>query len=88
MNYGGSTKDRIGKRMLIEAEKEGKIKPGMRLIEASSGNTGVGITLAAAVKGYKLTITMPEKMSKEKSDLITALGANVIRCPSEKNYDD
>ncbi|MFT5197908.1 MAG: cysteine synthase A, partial [Planctomycetota bacterium] len=66
MNPGGSVKDRIAHRMVQEAEKSGRIKPGDTLIEATSGNTGIGMAMAAAVGGYRMVITMPEKMSHEK----------------------
>ncbi|MDP1573484.1 MAG: pyridoxal-phosphate dependent enzyme [Coxiellaceae bacterium] len=87
MNPGGSVKDRIGYWMVESAEKAGKIKPGDTLIEATSGNTGIGIALAGAVKGYKVIITMPEKMSHEKQVVLEALGAIIYRTPTEAAWD-
>ena len=87
LNPGGSIKDRIGWKMVEDAEQSGRIKPGDTLIEPTSGNTGQGIALAAAVKGYKCIITLPEKMSKEKQIALEALGAKIIRTPTEASFD-
>ena len=88
LNPAGSIKDRIGWKMVEDAEESGRIKPGDTLIEPTSGNTGQGIALAAAVKGYKCIITLPEKMSKEKQIALEALGAEIIRTPTEAAFDD
>ena len=81
-NPGGSVKDRIGVAMIEAAEREGRLKPGGVIVEATSGNTGVGLAIAAAVKGYRCIFTMPDKMSQEKSRLLRALGAEVIITPT------
>merc|ERR1719178_426038 len=87
---GGSVKDRIALRMIEEGERAGILKPGDTLIEASSGNTGVGLCMAGAIKGYNVIITLPQKMSGEKVNMMKGLGALILRTPTEAawNADD
>lgn len=87
LNPGGSVKDRIARQMVLDAESSGRIQPGDTLIEPTSGNTGIGEALCCAVKGYRCIITMPEKMSKEKVDVLKALGSEIVRTPTEAAYD-
>ena len=86
LNPGGSLKDRIAKQMLLDAERENIIKRGDTIIEATSGNTGIGLAMAGAVLGYKIIITMPEKMSHEKEVVLKALGAKIVRTPTDVPY--
>lgn len=88
LNPGGSLKDRIAKAMVEQAEKTGKICPGDTLIEATSGNTGIGLALTGAVKGYRVIIVMPEKMSQEKQVVLEALGATIHRTPTCAAWND
>lgn len=83
MNPGGSVKDRIGPLMIEEAERQGLLKPGGTIVEATSGNTGVGLAICAAVKGYKVVFVLPDKMSAEKVRLLRAFGARVVVTPSQ-----
>ena len=78
---GGSVKDRIGIKLIEEAERAGKLKPGGTIVEPTSGNTGVGLAIAAAIKGYRCIFVMPDKMSQEKISLLRAYGAEVVICP-------
>ncbi len=81
LNPGGSMKDRIGITMIEAAEREGKLKPGGTIVEPTSGNTGTGLAIAAALKGYRCIFVMPDKMSQEKISLLRAYGAEVVICP-------
>ncbi|KAF7990105.1 hypothetical protein HCN44_009094 [Aphidius gifuensis] len=87
LNPGGSVKDRIGYRMVQDAESAGILKPGSTIIEPTSGNTGIGLAMAAAVRGYKCIIVMPQKMSDEKLYTLKVLGAEIIRTPTEAAWD-
>jgi cystathionine beta-synthase len=81
-NPGGSVKDRIGLAMIEDAERDGRLKPGGTIVEGTSGNTGVGLAIAAAIRGYRCIFTMPDKMSQEKVRLLRAFGADVIVTPT------
>lgn len=87
-NPGNSIKDRMALKMVEVAEKEGKLKPGGTIIECTSGNTGMGLALAAVVKGYKCIFTTTDKQSKEKLDILRAVGAEVIVCPTDVEPED
>ena len=87
-NPGNSIKDRMALKMVEVAEKEGKLKPGGTIIECTSGNTGMGLALAAVVKGYKCIFTTTDKQSKEKMDILKAVGAEVIVCPTNVEPED
>ncbi|MBC7930156.1 MAG: pyridoxal-phosphate dependent enzyme, partial [Rubrivivax sp.] len=82
LNPGGSVKDRIGLPLIEAAERDGKLKSGGTIVEPTSGNTGVGLAIAAAIKGYRCIFVMPDKMSQEKIALLRAYGAEVVICPT------
>ncbi|HMZ06235.1 MAG TPA: pyridoxal-phosphate dependent enzyme, partial [Anaerolineales bacterium] len=88
MNPGGSVKDRVGANIIEQAEKRGELKPGGTVVEATSGNTGVGLAIAAALKGYKTIFVMPDKMSNEKILLLRAYGARVVITPTAVAPED
>src|SRR5215216_5695816 len=87
LNPGGSNKDRIGMAMIEAAEAEGKLKPGGTIVEPTSGNTGVGLAIAAASKGYRCIFVMPDKMSQEKISMLRAYGAEVVITPTAVEPD-
>ncbi|HEY3181661.1 MAG TPA: cystathionine beta-synthase [Gaiellaceae bacterium] len=87
MNPGGSNKDRIGLSMIDAAEREGKLRPGGTIVEPTSGNTGVGLAIAAAIKGYRCIFVMPDKMSQEKISTLRAFGAEVVITPTAVDHD-
>src|SRR6187455_3039638 len=87
LNPGGSNKDRIGMAMIEAAEREGKLKPGGTIVEPTSGNTGVGLAIAAAARGYRCIFVMPDKMSQEKIAMLRAYGAEVVITPTAVEHD-
>lgn len=87
-NPGNSAKDRMAVKMVEDAEKDGRLKPGGTIIEGTSGNTGMGLALVAIIKGYKLICVISDKQSKEKMDILRAVGAEVVVCPTDVEPDD
>jgi cysteine synthase len=85
LNPGGSIKDRVAKHIIESAEKEGRLKPGMIIIEATSGNTGIGLSLVGRQKGYKVVCVMPENMSEERKKIIQAFGGEIMFSPAEES---
>ncbi len=87
LNPGGSVKDRVARHLILEAEREGKLKPSSIIVEPTSGNTGIGIALIGVQRGYRVQIVMPENMSEERRKIIRALGAELILTPAEEGLD-
>src|SRR4051812_42579323 len=87
LNPGGSVKDRIGLAMIEAAERDGRLRPGGTIVEPTSGNTGVGLAIAAALKGYRCIFVMPDKMSQEKIAMLRAYGAEVVITPTAVEHD-
>src|SRR5262249_7954007 len=87
-NPGNSIKDRMAVKMIEDAEKQGLLKPGGTIVEGTSGNTGMGLAIAAVVKGYKCVFTTTDKQSKEKIDALKAFGAEVVICPTNVDPED
>ncbi len=87
-NPGNSIKDRIALRMVEDAERSGQLKPGGTIVEGTSGNTGMGLAIVAAIKGYRCIFTTTDKQSKEKIDALKAFGAEVIVCPTDVDPED
>src|SRR5439155_8809797 len=88
LNPGGSMKDRIGIHIVNQAEKAGLLKPGGTIVEATPGNTGMGLALVAAVRGYKCVFVMPDKQSEEKRQALRSVGAKVVICPTDVEPED
>lgn len=88
LNPGGSIKDRIGLQIIEDAERKGLLKPGSIIVEGTSGNTGIGLAMAASLKGYKAILVMPDKMSEEKVSILEAFGADVVITPTNVEHDD
>src|SRR5258706_12085681 len=88
LNPGGSMKDRVALNIIRDAERRGLLAPGYTIIEATSGNTGAGLALVAAIRGYKCIFVMPDKMSQEKIAALRAFGAKVVICPTAVEPDD
>src|SRR5919109_897429 len=87
-NPGSSVKDRIALPLIRAGEKAGLLKPGGTIVEPTSGNTGLGLAMAAAILGYRMVCTLPDKVPKEKQDLLKAYGAEVVVCPTDVEADD